>query len=65
MQECVRHPDRHGSCAGAYWYRPFSGLRLQYWNTRQSPNGSYLITVHAFDLAGNMGQRSTTVTVKN
>ena len=65
MQECVRHPPTHGTCAGVYWYRPFSGLHLQYWNTRRVPNGAYDITVRAYDLQGNSGSRSTTVTIKN
>jgi hypothetical protein len=64
MQECVGPPQKP-HCAGTYWYRPFSRFHEEYWNTRSVPNGQYTVTVRAYDLAGNVGSRSTTVTVKN
>ena len=64
MQECVGPPARP-HCAGAYWFRPFSRFRQQYWNTKAFRNGRYVVTVTAFDLEGNSGSRSVTVTVKN
>jgi hypothetical protein len=64
MQECVGPPARP-KCIGTYWFRPFSRFRQEYWNTRTAPNGQYTVTVRAYDLAGGVGSRSTSVTVKN
>jgi hypothetical protein len=64
MLECVAHPA-HAHCAGTYWFRPFSRFRHEYWDTRAVANGSYSVTVSAYDLAGNTGSKSVTVVVKN
>lgn len=64
MQECVG-PPAPPKCIGTYWFRPFSRFRQEYWNTRTAPNGQYTVTVRAYDLAGGVGSRSTTITVKN
>jgi len=64
MQECVGPPALK-RCAGTYWFRPFSRFREEYWNTRAFPNGSYRVTVRAYDLHGNVGARSADVIVRN
>jgi hypothetical protein len=64
MQECVG-PPALPKCAGTSWLRPFSRFQLEYWNTNTVPNGRYLVTVRANDLAGNTGTKTVTVTVKN
>uniref|UniRef100_A0A6S6M1H7 Fibronectin type-III domain-containing protein n=1 Tax=Citrifermentans bremense TaxID=60035 RepID=A0A6S6M1H7_9BACT len=35
------------------------------WNTANSPNATYTLTAKAYDAAGNVGQASSSVTVKN
>ena len=64
MQECVGPPQKP-TCAGTYWYRPFSRFNQEYWNTRTSPNGRYDVTVTAADLAGNTTSQTATVTIRN
>jgi hypothetical protein len=64
MAECVG-PPAHSRCTGTYWLRPFSHFRHEYWNTKSVPNGSYTVTVRAYDLAGNVGSREVAVVVKN
>ena len=64
MQECVGPPQRT-TCAGTYWYRPFSQFTHEYWDTRTMPNGLYDVTVRASDLAGNTTTRTVTVSVRN
>jgi hypothetical protein len=64
MQECVG-PPALTKCNGTYWFRPFSRFKQEYWNTRAVRNGPYLITVRAYDLAGNSGSKTVTVTLKN
>lgn len=64
MRECAG-PPAHTHCAGTYWFRPFSQLRHEYWNTKTVPNGSYHITVRAYDIAGNVGSKTIVVAVKN
>ena len=64
MRECVG-PPAHARCSGTYWFRPFSRFRHEYWNTRTVPNGSYVVTVDAYDIAGNVGSRTVTVVVAN
>ena len=60
-----RAADLRPSCAGRYWFRPFSRFRPELWDTRKVANGSYLLTVRAWDVAGNEGVRSTRVQVEN
>ncbi len=64
MQECVG-PPQLPKCDGVTWLRPFSRFRQEFWNTRSVPNGTYDVTVRAFDIAGNSGSKTVTVTVKN
>lgn len=64
MQECVG-PPALPKCIGTYWFRPFSRFRQEFWNTRTVANGPYQITVRAYDLKGNTGSNSVSVTVKN
>lgn len=56
---------RSGTCAGRYWFRPFSRFRQELWDTRKVADGAYLLTVRAWDVAGNEGMRSTRVVVRN
>jgi hypothetical protein len=64
VDECIQSPD-NGTCAGVSWFRPFSRHRQELWNTRTVPNGTYLVTVTAWDIRGNRGSRSARVTVAN
>jgi murein DD-endopeptidase MepM/ murein hydrolase activator NlpD len=64
MQECVGPPQKQ-HCIGTYWFRPFSRFRQELWDTRKVANGQYEITVRAYDVEGNSGSKSVTVTVKN
>jgi hypothetical protein len=64
MLECVG-PPQLAACAGTYWFRPFSRFRQEFWDTRKVANGQYVVTVRAYDLAGNTGSRSAVVTVRN
>jgi hypothetical protein len=64
MDECV-HAPQGGSCPGTYWFRPFSRNRLEFWNTHTVKNGTYDVTVVAWDLKGNVGSLSIPVVVAN
>ena len=64
MQECVG-PPQLPKCDGTTWLRPLSRFHQEFWNTHAVPNGSYTLTVRASDIAGNIGSKTTTVTVKN
>lgn len=64
MDECVRAPQG-GSCPGTYWFRPFSRTRLEFWNTRAVKNGTYDVSVVAWDIKGNVGSLSIPVVVAN
>jgi poly(3-hydroxybutyrate) depolymerase len=64
MGECLGPPRSH-DCDGRYWFRPFSGFTPRYWDTRQGRNGSYRVTVRAWDIAGNVGSRTVRVRVVN
>ncbi|HEY5386582.1 MAG TPA: hypothetical protein VIL79_01635 [Thermoleophilia bacterium] len=64
MAECVG-PPQLPKCDGITRLRPFSRFREEFWNTRAVANGTYEVTVRAYDIAGNTGSRSITVTVKN
>lgn len=64
MQECVGPPPL-SQCAGTYWLRPLSRLRQEFWDTRKVPNGSYAVTVTAWDVAGNANAMTTQVAVVN
>ena len=64
MDECIHNP-RGQLCGGTYWFRPFSRWRLEFWDTRKVPNGSYDVTVVAWDLKGNTGTLTVPVVVGN
>lgn len=52
-------------CAGRYWLRLFARDGARYWNTRDVRNGRYVLSVTAWDAAGNSAQTSVRVTVRN
>jgi hypothetical protein len=64
MDECVHNPPNQ-VCAGTYWFRPFSRWQLEYWDTLSVPNGSYDVTVVAWDLKGQTGTLAVPVVVGN
>lgn len=64
MGECVGPPPAP-DCAGAYWFRPLSRFRQEFWDTRSVPNGRYTVVVRAADITGNVGERRQDITVVN
>jgi hypothetical protein len=64
MDECVHNPPSQ-PCAGTYWFRPFSRWQLEYWNTRNVPNGVYDVTVVAWDVKGHTGALTVPVVIGN
>jgi O-antigen ligase len=60
---CLR--ARRGRCAGTYWFRLFARPTSAYWDTRRTPNGSYLLHVTAWDAAGNEATRTTRIRIRN
>jgi hypothetical protein len=64
MSECVG-PPQLPKCDGLTWLRPQSRFRQEFWDTRKQQNGSYLITVRAIDIAGNIGTKIVVASVKN
>jgi O-Antigen ligase/Tetratricopeptide repeat len=59
---CLR---AHRPCGGTYWFRLFARPTSAYWDTRRTPNGSYLLRVTAWDAAGNEATREARVTIRN
>lgn len=64
LTECIGPPPAP-DCSGAYWFRPLSRFRQEFWDTRRAPNGRYTVVVRASDISGNIGVRSQTVVVSN
>ena len=64
LGECVG-PRPALDCAGAYWFRPLSRFRQEFWDTRRVPNGRYTVVVRSADISGNIGQRRQAVVVSN
>ena len=64
IEECLALPPR-SRCAGRYWFRPFSRVRQEFWDTGTVPNGVYEVTVSAWDLKGNRGRATILVDVTN
>jgi hypothetical protein len=64
MMECTTNPPGQ-TCAGTYWFRPFSRWQLEYWDTRKVRNGAYDVTVVAWDVKGNTGTLTAPVVVGN
>jgi hypothetical protein len=60
---CLR--ARRHDCGGTYWFRLFARPTSAYWDTRRTPNGTYRLSVRAWDAAGNEAVRTTRVTVRN
>jgi O-antigen ligase len=60
---CLR--ARRGRCGGTYWFRLFARPTSAYWDTRRTPNGSYLLRVKAWDAAGNEATRAARITIQN
>ena len=52
-------------CKRQHWYRPFSRQRVEYWNTRTTPDGAYIVTVTAWDIRGNSASSAIRVVVAN
>ena len=64
MSECVG-PPAHDQCSGAYWLRPFSRFKQEFWDTRKVSNGDYFVTVNARGIVGKGSSRTIRVTVHN
>jgi len=64
IPECLASPPRT-RCAGRYWFRPFSRFQQEFWDTRNVADGTYDVTVRAWDLKGNEGSATTRVVVAN
>jgi O-Antigen ligase/Tetratricopeptide repeat len=60
---CLR--ARRARCGGTYWFRLFARPTSAYWDTRRTPNGSYLLRVRAWDAAGNEATRTARITIRN
>jgi O-antigen ligase len=60
---CLR--ARRARCGGTYWFRLFARPTSAYWDTRRAPNGTYRLSVRAWDAAGNETARTTQVTIRN
>jgi tetratricopeptide (TPR) repeat protein len=60
---CMR--ARRGRCGGTYWFRLFARPTSAYWDTRRTPNGSYLLRVTAWDATGNEATRTTRIAIRN
>lgn len=52
-------------CVPSHWYRPLSRNRLELWDTRQVPNGSYSVTITASDIRGNRAVARVPIAVAN
>ena len=52
-------------CRGHLWFRPFSRVKQEFWDTRAVPNGRYELVVRAWDVKGNMATRGAGVVVRN
>jgi hypothetical protein len=55
----------HTPCSGNYWYRPFSLTSERALNTRTLANGRYRLSVYAWSLEGDRGERSAELTIAN
>jgi hypothetical protein len=64
MQECVG-PPQLPRCDGVTRLRPLSRFRQEFWDSRRSRNGRYVITVRATDIVGNVGTKTVVATVRN
>jgi hypothetical protein len=60
---CLR--ARRRDCGGTYWFRLFARPTSAYWDTRRTPNGTYRLSVRAWDAAGNEAARTTRITIRN
>jgi hypothetical protein len=62
-QDCLAVSGR--SCRGALWFRLFGDESTAYWDTSGTPDGRYVLTVRAWDIAGNTATRSVEISVVN
>lgn len=54
-----------GGGQSTLWFRLFAGPSGQYWDTTRTANGTYRLTVTAFDLKGNRAERAIDVAIAN
>jgi hypothetical protein len=64
MAKCILNPPGR-PCAGAFWFRPFSRVRHEFWDTRKVRNGTYDVSVVAWDLKGHTASLTVPVVVAN
>ena len=54
-----------GDCDGRFFYHLLVSGNRYLWDTRLVRNGAYVLTIRAFDIGGNVGERSVPMTVRN
>ena len=54
-----------GACNGRFFYHLLVSDDRYLWDTRLVRNGDYVLTVRAFDISGNAGEREVPMTVSN
>jgi hypothetical protein len=54
-----------GDCDGRFFYHLLVSGDQYLWDTRLIRNGAYVLTIRAFDISGNVGERSLRMTVRN
>jgi hypothetical protein len=54
-----------GACDGRLFYHLIESDNRYLWDTRSVRNGRYMLTIRAFDISGNMDERSVPLTVRN
>jgi hypothetical protein len=57
--------DAVGACPGRLFYHLLVSDDQYLWDTRSVRNGAYTLTIRAYDISGNMGERSVPLTVRN
>jgi hypothetical protein len=57
--------DTLGSCSGRLFYHLLVSDDRYLWDTRSVRNGDYVLTVRAYDISGNVGERSVPLSVRN
>jgi hypothetical protein len=63
LRRCA--PFARRVCVRQHWYRPFSRHSIEYWDTRSLPDGTYVVTVIAWDVRGNEASTAMPVVVAN
>lgn len=54
-----------GDCDGRFFYHLLVSGNRYLWDTRLVRNGAYVLTIRAFDIGGNVGERNVSMTVRN